>query len=136
MAIDTLKSKRASTRVRRNSLTSRNKLGVKNQDPAFVYRIVNDISDRIEVLQQQDWEIDISDTEVDVSIDGVKAASSLGSAKTISVGQGVKAVVMRKKREFHEEDQAFKQEEINKTEQTIKQNAQGSYGGKFSVTRD
>jgi hypothetical protein len=98
----------------------RNKLTVKDRDPNYHYRIVNVKEDRVEQFQEQGYEIVGATPVGDKQID---APSSLGSASEISVGGGLKAVVMRIPKEFYEEDQAMKQAQIDELEATMGSNA-------------
>lgn len=132
-----LKSKRVSTRPRRNSLTKRSRLDVRDQDPNFVYRIVNDTPGRVQELQEQDWEIDTNkDTgQVVQASEGIKAVNSPGSVKKVHVGGGNYAIVMKKRRDYHEEDTALKRAENDKYIQQIKQDITQA-GGKLDLSRD
>jgi len=109
-----------SGRVRRTPLNMRNKLTVKDRDPNYHYRIVNVKEDRVEQFQEQGYEVVLTTPVGDKLID---APSSLGSASEISVGGGLKAVVMRIPKEFYEEDQAMKQAQIDELEATMGSNA-------------
>lgn len=109
-----------SGRVRRTPLNMRNKLTVKDRDPNYHYRIVNVKEDRVEQFQEQGYEVVLTTPVGDKLID---APSSLGSASEISVGGGMKAVVMRIPKEFYEEDQAIKQAQIDELEATMGSNA-------------
>ena len=115
-------SKVPSGRVKRTPITVRNRLSVKDQDPNYVYRIVN-ITDadghptnKLEARLEQGYEIvensKIGDRRVDLP-------SSLGSAGETSVGRGAKAITMRIPREYYEEDQAMKQASIDDLENTM-----------------
>lgn len=107
-------------RVSRTPIGQRNRLSVRDQEPGFVYRIVNDVDDRVHLMQEQGYEI-VSNTKVgDKRVD---LPSSAGSASVISVGQGTKAVVMRQRKEFYDEDQAAKSSLVDATEQTMRQDA-------------
>lgn len=107
-------------RVSRPPIGQRNRLSVRDQEPGFVYRIVNDVDDRVHLMQEQGYEI-VSNTKVgDKRVD---LPSSAGSASVISVGQGTKAVVMRQRKEFYDEDQAAKASLVDSTEQTMRQDA-------------
>lgn len=107
-------------RVSRTPIGQRNRLSVRDQEPGFVYRIVNDVDDRVHLMQEQGYEI-VSNTKVgDKRVD---LPSSAGSASVISVGQGTKAVVMRQRKEFYDEDQAAKASLVDSTEQTMRQDA-------------
>ena len=108
------------SRVRRSPIGKRNRLSVENQDPNFAYRIVNDADGRVQDLIDQDYEI-VPDSKVgDKRVD---SPSGLGSAKLISVGQGMKAVVMRKRRDWYDQDQAEKQKQIMELEASMNEAA-------------
>lgn len=113
----------ASARPTRTPITQRNRLSVKNQDPGYIYRIVNDEDDRVERLQELGYEIASKEAVGAVGNKQVDTASSLGSTAHFSVGKGTKAVVMRQKREYFVEDQATKQAEIDALENTMKGDA-------------
>jgi hypothetical protein len=107
-------------RVRRTPIGRRNKLTVENRDPNYHYRIVNDVDGRVQDMIDLDYEL-VTDAVVgDKRVDN---ASPLGSAKQISVGGGVKAVVMRKRRDWHEQDQAEKQRQIDELEASMNEAA-------------
>lgn len=114
------------TRPQRAKMNVRNRLTVANKDPDYVYRIVNDVEDRVEYMKSIGYEVcpaedvKIGDARVDVG-------STVGSAASISVGQGVRAVAMRIPKEWYDEDQANKQAEVDRTEQAMKQQ-DGLYG--------
>lgn len=112
-------SQSASARPRRSPLSSRNRLSIKNKEPGYVYRIVNDVDDRVALLQEQGYEICTKESVGAIGDKRIDNASSLGSNSVISVGQGVKAVVMRQKEEYYKEDQALKQAEIDELELTM-----------------
>lgn len=117
----------ASARPRRTPVAKRNRLEIKNKEPGYVYRIVNDVDDRVMLLQEQGYEI-VPDAKVGAGGNRrVDSASALGSSSSISVGQGTKAVVMRQREEFYREDQETKQSIVDDTEQTMK-NPTADYG--------
>lgn len=107
-------------RVRRTPIGRRNRLTIENRDPTYHYRIVNDVDGRVQDLLDQDYEIDTTAKVGDKRIDN---PTPLGSAKLISVGGGTKAIVMRKRRDWHEEDQAEKQKAIDELEATMNEAA-------------
>ena len=117
----------ASARPKRVPLAGRNRLSLKTQDPNYIYRIVNDQDDRIERLLEAGYEIDPDSQVGDKRVDNT---SSLGSVSTISVGQGVKAVVMRQRREWYAEDQKTKAAQLDEVEATMKKKDAdyGSFG--------
>jgi hypothetical protein len=107
-------------RVRRTPLAVRNRLSIKERDPAYVYRIVNVKDDRIDQFKEAGYEIAPAQAVGDKRVD---APSTLGSAQEISVGQGMSAVLMRQRKEYYEEDQTTKQQQIDALEQTMKSDA-------------
>lgn len=120
MAKELLSTKSPSGRVRRTPLTVRNRLTVKDRDPNYQYRIVNVKDDRVEQFKEQGYEI-VEDAQVgDKRLD---APSSLGSSSEISVGQGMKAVLMRIPKEWYQDDQNAKQAQIDELEATMKSDA-------------
>ena len=122
----------ASARPRRASLSQRNRLAIKNKEPGYVYRIVNDVDDRVAQLQELGYEICTKESVGGVGDRRVDNTSPLGSSSVISVGQGVKAVVMRQKEEYYKEDQAAKQAEIDALELTMSK--EKSDYGKVEIT--
>lgn len=122
-----LVSKSPSGRVKRTPIGQRNRLSVKDKDPNFVYRVVNITdgtgSDRVDSLMEQGYEVvdnKVGDKRVD-------STSGLGKNSEFSVGNGIKAVLMRQKREDFEEDQAYKMAQVKTQESTIYQDAKADY---------
>lgn len=133
MAENLVKSPRG--RVKRTPIVGRSRLHVKNKDDNFVYRIVNDTDDRVELFKENGWEpVQAKDTQVGDK--RVETSGPSGSVAEISVGGGTKAIVMRIKRDWYEEDQAAKAAQVDAIEQTMKEDAlRGNYG-KLDLTRD
>jgi hypothetical protein len=128
-------SKAPSGRPQRTPVGTRNILTVKGKDPAFEYRIVNDVDDRIAQFLEAGYEL-VDDETVQVGDKRVNAPTSLSSKSEISVGQGVKARVMRIKREWFEEDQARKLAHVAEIERATKEKAlEGTYG-EIKMNRD
>ena len=128
-------SKAPSGRVSRTPVGTRNILTVKGKDPNYVYRHVNDIDDRISMFQEAGYEL-VQDEAVVVGDKRVNAASSLGSAKAVSVGQGTKAYLMRIKRDWYEEDQARKLSNVADIERATKEKALDGTYGDLKLSRD
>ena len=108
-------------------------LAVRDQDPNYVYRWVNDIDDRIERFKDGGYEPVTSDLEV-----GTKAVdrnSKLGSVITKMVGNKVVAVLMRIPKEWYEEDQKAKQEQLDESDKALRANQDVDYG-KLTVSRN
>lgn len=106
----------------------------RDKDPEFVYRFVNDTGDRIEQFKEMGYE-PVTDSNVQVGDKRVATVRAEGSVVTASVGGGVKAVLMKQKKEWYNEDQAAKQAQVDELEGSIKSTAlEGSYG-KISVEK-
>lgn len=128
---------KSNERVRRSSINgTRNRLTVRGKEPGYVYRVVNDIDDRIQTFQEMGYEI-VTDSGVTVGDKRVAKATQEGSPIQISVGQGTKAFVMRQRQDWYDEDQTKKQQSIDELESSMKRDAEkeGFYG-KLSVTRE
>jgi len=118
-----LTTKSPSGRVRRQKLGVRNKLSLKERDPNYHYRIVNDVEGRIDQLTEDGWEV-VRDAKVGDK--RIENSTGVGAIPTISVGQGMKAVVMRIKKEWYDEDRAAEQAQITAQEQQMRQDARRS----------
>lgn len=101
-------------RIRRHPLSSKAKLSVANQDPNYRYRIVNVRPGRVEEFIDRGYEIDPNALVGDKRVDNSKP---LGSQ--ISVGGDQKAVVMRQRKDWFDEDQAIKQADIDEKEKAM-----------------
>lgn len=121
-------------RVRRNPVEGRNRLTVKGKDPNYEYRIVNDVDDRVNDLLDQDYEFELSE-DIRVGDSRIDDTSKLGKVRTLSVGGGVKAIVMRKRREWFEEDQQAKQDYVDQTERAMRPDPNAGTYGKVDLTR-
>ena len=93
----------ASARPRRTPLSKRNRLDIKNKEPGYVYRIVNDVDDRVSVLQEQGYEI-VTDSSITIGDRRVGRASQDGSPVQVAVGGGTDGFLMRIKEEFYQEE--------------------------------
>ena len=116
-----------SKRPQRTKLADRSVLSVKGAEPGYVYRIVNDIGDRVSSLQEQGYEI-VTDNSVKIGDRRVGKASQDGSPVQVSVGGGVQGFLMRQKQEYYDEDQKYKQQQIQETERAMKKDSGADYG--------
>jgi hypothetical protein len=115
----------ASARTRRTPINGRNVLTVTGKEPGYVYRVVNDVGDRIQQFIEAGYEL-VSGNDVKVGDRRVTSASAEGSKAQVSVGnRGEKAFVMRIKEDWYKEDQQAKAEEVNRLEQSITKNLTG-----------
>lgn len=110
---------------------ARDLLTVAEQDPNYVYRWVNDKEGRLKKFKRGGYEVVTSDNEVGQST--VDRGSKLGSAITKSVGGAVTAVLMRIPREWYDEDQKAKQDNITALEETMRPE-EADYG-KITLSR-
>lgn len=119
----TVRTKRTPINGQRNILT------VRGKDPAYSYRIVNDVDDRIQEFLERGYEL-VADEAVSVGDKRVAKPTQSGSNVELSVGQGTKAFVMRIKKEWYDEDQAAKAAKVNEIENQMKADARkdGNYG--------
>ena len=121
-------SKEPSSRAKRVPVGGRNRLTVQGKDPNYVYRIVNDVDDRVARFIEGGYE-PVQDEAVKVGDNRASADSPVGSVKRISVGGGTKGVLMRIRRDWYEEDQEAKRAVVDDQEATIKKKAlDGTYG--------
>jgi hypothetical protein len=128
-------AKSPSGRVRRTPLGQRQVLSVRGKDPNFEYRIVNDTGDRVQRFLDAGWE-NVPADQIEVGDKRINSPSPEGSKAQVSVGQGLKAYVLRIKKEWYEEDQAAKQAEVNRIEEATRKDALNGNYGKLEVTRD
>jgi len=123
-----------SGRVRRTPVGVRNVLTVAGKDPAYEYRILNDTGDRVQQFLDAGYEI-VKASDVRVGDKRVNKASAEGSVAQVSVGGGMKGMVVRIKREWYNEDQDAKIRNVAETEAATKQTAiKGSDYGEIKIT--
>lgn len=117
---------RVSTRTKRTPVNGRNVLTVTGKEPGYVYRVVNMTGDRVNQFLDAGYEL-VDSKDVRVGDRRVDAATPEGSQAQVVVNKldGQKAVVMRIKQEWYDEDQKLKAEEVKKLEQSITQNLAG-----------
>lgn len=133
--LDEAITKAPEKRVRRTPVGQRNILTVSGKEEGYHYRFVNDEGDRVQSeFLDNGWEV-VKAEDVRVGDKRLNAGSSLGSAAQVSVGQGGKAVLLRIKQEWYDEDQAVKQDYVNKTEESIREKALDGNYGKVEITR-
>ena len=105
---------------------NRNKLYVNGLDEEnFVYRWVNDKEGRLEAFLAGYWEF-VDQTGNPVGDGGVENSAGTSSKFVKGVGQGTKAYLMRIPKEFWDEDQARKEDDLKEREQAMKQVARNA----------
>lgn len=114
----------------------RSRLNVRGKDSNFEYRIVNDVDGRIEQFKEGGWEV-VTDESVSIGERRITTPSEQGSARTVSVGNGITGVLMKIKREWWEEDQAAKAAKVkNSTDATLEDARKSGDYGSIKVDRD
>lgn len=112
---------------RREAAGFRNRLAVHGTDPSFVYRIVNDSDGRVAYFESLGYELCKHDEIKVVGKRQTQPDPKDGGLAVISVGGGVKAYVMKIKKDWYEEDQSEKRGAIESQRKTIGQ-FEGSTG--------
>lgn len=95
----------------------RNVLRVEGGDPNYVYRVVNNVGDRVAAMEDLGYEVSTENLRVGDRRAGKPGQT--GSAVEVSVGQGVKAVVMRIHKDYYKEDQDAKLAEVKALEDAM-----------------
>jgi hypothetical protein len=131
---ETTSVKSPSGRTRRSDRAIRGPLAVRGKEPGFVYRFVNDYDDNVLSYKEGGYEI-VQDKDVSIGDKRVNVPGMEGSVKHISVGGGMKAVLMRIPEDLYEQDQAIKEDRIRAQELAIKKEVLNG-NGKFEITRD
>lgn len=117
----------------RQGINRKQKVKVTNLDPAYHYRLVNDIDDRIEDMMELGYEHVNKTTVGDRDVD---KPSSEGTRTQMSVGNGIKGFLMRVRKEDFDEGQKQKDEVVNETERAMKRQAlDGNNYGKLEISR-
>jgi hypothetical protein len=114
-------------RPQRTPLGARNRLTFGEQDPNFVYRVINDQDDRLKQAQEAGYEFVVSDAK----LGDTRAAegSAIDSRVSKPVGNNTRGFLMRIPKEFYQEDQKAKADKVDATEQAMKpKKAKGEYG--------
>lgn len=127
-----IKTEAPSGRPQRQPVGFRNRLVARNQDPNYVYRFVNDTDDRIEMFKEAGYE------PVTVSKSTLGDKRLEGSAtvdKSVSVGGGTRAYLMRIQKDWYEEDQKKKQQQVDSVEDSLKSPPVDGSFGKLEISR-
>lgn len=93
------------------------------RDPNYEYRWFNDSKNRLTNAEEADWEFVEGDAHIGTGAEsnnndgGSRISMAAGSAED---GKPVRAYLMRKKKEWHEEDQQEKQKRIDEVENQLR----------------
>ena len=108
--------------------------GVDNE--MYEHRIVNDDGDRVKMFQARGWEI-VQDTDNTITVGDRRLGvpSNEGSPVVVSLGGGNRGVLMRIPREWFEEDQQAKQDELDKLDDALRDQTSDGFYGKVKIER-
>ena len=109
----------------------RDKLSLKGCEPGFHYCIVNDYNVDVYVAAGYDFvthDLKIGDRHIDSS-------QAEGRKVSLPVGSGVIGYVMRIPQEWYDEDRLEEQRELDKTEETLRQDRSDGRYGKLDIIR-
>ena len=121
-------------RPERTPLANRSVLGVRGKEPGYVYRVVNDVGDRITTFQEAGYEV-VTDKTVSIGDRRVGRASQDGSPVSLPVGGGVTGFLMRQRQEDYDEDQAFKESQHKELERSmVKEAEKENFYGKVKLS--
>ena len=141
-----------SERPRRSRVAGgRDKLTVSGQDPAFQYRWVKDVGNSVEKpdgslhlkpgqrilsFQESGWSFVKSGEVGDIGESHVYSTKNQGDIIRLAAGMDEYLFLMKIKKEWYEEDQAAKEEEIKEMEQarTLANSAEGQYGSSLDIS--
>lgn len=115
------------SKATRVPLGSRARLSFNNLEEGYMYRVINDVDDRIKRAEAAGYEFVESDDKLgDVR---VADASKMGAKVSKPVGNNVTGYLMRIKKEWYDEDQQLKQKQIDSTESAMKPNTNNNQYG-------
>jgi len=127
-----MSAERATNRPDRSKATrvplgNRARLSFNNLEEGYVYRVINDVDDRIKRAEAAGYEF--VESESSLGDARVADASKMGAKVSKPVGGGMTGYLMRIKKDWYDEDQQNKQKQIDSTESAMKpDNKQNQYG--------
>lgn len=123
-------NKAPSGRPKRARIGKRNRLEIVNKDPAREYRLIDSDPARLWQFDQAGWRVE----DVAKHLPGTQRVDlSTPIDNAIPVGGGSKQVLVSIEKEYFEQDQKIKQDEINEMEKGLKP-SDGFYG-KINIQR-
>lgn len=121
-------------RVRRTPIGRRNVLTISGKEAGYEYRVVNDVGDRVQEFLDNGWEV-VERDSVRVGDKRVGSGTAEGTVAEVSVGQGMKGIVLRIREDWYKEDQEAKQAHVDATEAATKEKALDGNYGKIEISR-
>lgn len=114
-------------RPQRTPVGIRGRLNVRNKDPNYEYRVVNDENGRVHTFEDAGYEV-VQGGNESIGDSRLNQPSAEGSVVQAHVGNGVKGVLMRIPKDWYNEDQHAKRVFIDEKERTITNKQDGGYG--------
>ena len=114
---------------------NRDVLTVKDKEPGYVYRFVNNVEDRVAKFMDGGYEIVRKHQAGEIGDPRVDTSSGTSSIVEKGVGLGTKAVLMRIKEEFYNEDQEAKKRYVDEIEAAMKRDAKEGRYGDIKISR-
>ena len=113
------------------------KLTVNGMEEGYSYYVENDKNGNVEELQRRGYEVVEHNGQVSMGDANSKEVGSRVET-TVDSKDGTKGVLMRIPQEFKDEDDAFRQSQIDKTEEQMFRQAEGEKGryGKIEVKNE
>lgn len=113
---------------------SGNKLEFEGKDPAYMYRVVNDVPGRLDMFLQAGYEFDT--TAERVADKGAAEGTNIDTRKMVNSGAGIKSYLMRIPKEYYNEDQANKIDAIKRSEDQMKNKNPNPRKGEYQGLSD
>lgn len=123
-------TKAPSGRPSRKRVTERNRLQIINKAPDKEYRLIDNEPARIYQFQQNGWEI----VNIKDHLPGAERVdSALVQDNSIPVGGGKRQVLMAIDKDWYDEDQRSKLEEVHQREAALQPNTSDGFYGKVEI---
>lgn len=118
------------------------RLNVTGMEDGYYYHVVNDVKGKVERMKQRGYEVVENDGKISMGDCNPKEAGS-AIQTTANPSDGSKAILMRIPREFKEEDDQYRWDKVDKTEEALYRNEENEvdeYGkaryGKIKTGKD
>ncbi len=111
-----------------------NKLAFNDNDPNYMYRMVNDVPGRIAMFQRAGYEFVYNgERELDK---GTAEAGAPDTRASVDAGQGLRQYRMRIRKELYDEDQASKFDKVKELENSMKNKNPNPVKGEYAGLTD
>lgn len=136
--LDKRPKREVSAHKRRHSLEDQQgvgKLNVDGMDDGYYYHVANDKNGRVQQLQDRGFEVVQHNGKVSMGDSNAKEAGTAVQT-TANASDGSKAILMRIPKEFKEEDDAYRQSQIDKGEEALYRQAENEQGRYGTITKE